>query len=127
MLCLLHPIQDQRDQLGVELHLNRKVVAHAGHLDKARATSMRAVNGFSDRRTVGAAHNRVARAVNHQHWRIDFLPDFPKIEGLKLLVESSWPAVLTVRLVIPERLPLRMLADDLAGCLSLYQIEIVKL
>src|ERR1700687_1266943 len=111
----------------MELHIDCKVVAHARHIDKASAASMYAVDDFGDRRAVGTAHNCVTRAVNDQHGDLDLLPELPEIERLELLVERGWPPVLTIRLVVPQGFPLRMLANDLARRLALNQVQIVKL
>src|SRR5882762_6086536 len=124
---LLHPVQNQRNQFVVKFHVDCEVVAHAGNLNKARVTGVRAIDNFCDGGAVGAAHDGVAGAVNNQDWSLDLLPELAEIQRLQLLIEGGWPTVLTVRLVVPQCFPFRVLAKDFAGRLALDQVQIVKL
>ncbi len=108
----------------MKLHVNGEVVAHSGHLDKARVTGVGGIDDFRDGRTVRAAHDGVAGAVNHEDRRFDLLPKLAEIQRLKLLVKRHWPAVLTVGLVVPQWFPFRVLAKNFAGSLAVRPQEL---
>src|SRR6202521_230901 len=85
------------------------------------------VDDSRDGFTVGAAHDVVSGAANHEYRLVHLLPDFAEVQGLQLLIKRCGTAVLTVGGVIPETFPFGMLSDDLAWGHSFHQVENVEL
>src|SRR5215472_3570334 len=122
-----HPTQHCGNYGIVKLPIHCEPVCHVIELHVARAAGMHLVHDPHDRLTVGPAHDVVARAANHQHRRGHALPHFSQVQRLELLIERRRAPILSIRRVVPEALPFRMLRDNLGGSHVLHQVEHVEL
>src|SRR5215471_526826 len=65
--------------------------------------------------------------MDHKNRCIHTLPHGAKVKRLKLLIESSGASVLAIGRIVPQGLPVRMLAENCSWIHAIVEIKVVKL